>query len=85
MTLIPGVASACAPDVCGTGGTRDMQVLVLRRHWRSGRPEDAREQRGCVSLCEGGRGTESVVLMGNGGWPVAGVFFGFHGSEMLFS
>ena len=46
MTLIPGVASAGAPVVNEIGETRDMQVLVLGRHWRSGRRENGRRQIG---------------------------------------
>ena len=46
MTLIPGVASARAPVVNEIGETRDMQVLVLGRHRRSGWWEDCRRQSG---------------------------------------
>ena len=40
MTLIPGVASARALVVNEIGKTCDMQVLVLGRHWRSGRGQN---------------------------------------------
>ena len=46
MTLIPGVASARAPDICEIGKTCDMQVLVLGRHWRSGRGRTAGDRSG---------------------------------------
>ena len=46
MTLIPGVASARALVVNEIGKTCDMQVLVLGRHWRSGRGRTAGDRSG---------------------------------------